>query len=108
MDLVINYPLLTDVLSCPGCRASYLHHGTVTVYSRREDAEDIRKTWIDAEDGRVVAATMRCRGDNPSARRNAVAISFWCESCHQTNELTFRQHKGQTEVEWRNGGARCP
>ena len=78
------------------------------VYSRREDAEDIRKTWVDAEDGRVITATMRCHGDNPSARRNAVGISFWCETCQQTNELTLSRHKGQTEVEWRNGGVRCP
>ena len=108
MDTVIKYPLLTDALSCPGCRGGYLHHGTVTVYSRREDAEDIRKTWVDAEDGRVITATMRCHGDNPSARRNAVGISFWCETCQQTNELTLSRHKGQTEVEWRIGGVRCP
>jgi hypothetical protein len=37
-----------DVLTCPQCRGDYLHHGTVTIYDRNEDAPYV--TIVEVED----------------------------------------------------------
>ena len=35
---------------------------------------------------------------NPSSRRDGVAIELICEECHQSTEISFAQHKGETYV----------
>lgn len=43
---------------------------------------------------------------NPSARRDGVAIRFWCETCGADNiELVVEQHKGNSFLRWRTGPA---
>ena len=37
---------------------------------------------------------------NPSRRRDAIVISFWCEGCENKPRLAIIQHKGQTFAEW--------
>ena len=85
-----------DPLLCPNCKFNYLHHDQVTVYYRLLEDEPSRATVV-----RQGVSYPSVRRDNPSERRNGVAISFWCESCHVISELTIRQQKGQTYFSWR-------
>ena len=89
-----------DVLHCPHCGGSYLHHESVTVYSRREDADQTHETRVAdrlTECG-IVPSKLSA---NPSSRRDGVSITFSCEGCPTRLELTLAQHKGQTEIVWR-------
>ncbi len=92
--------LPTEALRCPGCNGEYLHHGAVSVFTRRrEDADDGQHTHIpDGSDGTVVVdASM---AGNPSVRRDGVRIHFWCELCAEHFSLCLAQHKGVTYVSW--------
>ena len=89
-----------DILHCPDCGSSYLHHGAVTVYSRKEDNDHTLETRVAdrvAESG-IVPSKL---SSNPSSRRDGISIAFSCEMCPARLELTFAQHKGQTELVWR-------
>ena len=104
-------------LCCPRCGDEYLAHVAVTAYDRHEDAEYTTKTAIrcqdtfsggpdglvvETEQGRTVVEKERSSGSrNPSSRRHGIAISFFCEGCHETSELTVAQHKGYTFLAWR-------
>jgi hypothetical protein len=78
---------------CPCCRATdgYLHHHGVTVYSREEDGV-----------ATVTTINGGIAGENPSDRRDGIAIRFTCELCPADIELTIAQHKGHTLLAWRN------
>lgn len=95
-------------LRCPQCSDvdnsySYLHHIEVTVYSRHEDAAQIRKTQV--RDGQTVVEVVHSTGSgNPSSRRDRVAVMFGCELCGNTSRLTLAQHKGVTVAEWEPQG----
>jgi hypothetical protein len=91
---------MDQVLSCPHCGEIYLHHGTVTVYDRSEDAEASVTTVPHKSFLHPVSRPDRL-GENPSARRHGLAIAFECETCMVHAELTIAQHKGSTWVEWR-------
>lgn len=95
----------TSVLECPRCGSEYLHHAGATFFDRREDGKEALVT-------RVKGASTRMQVEhnpkgNPSARRDGLAVAFWCEACSDqtdaddTIELTIAQHKGQTEIGWR-------
>lgn len=91
-------------LHCPRCGENNLHQIGVTVYYRGEDAEYIVKTNVQ---GATTSTEMVANkeSDNPSSRRDGLAIQFRCEHCtgYPTDilELTIAQHKGSTEVGWR-------
>ena len=88
-------------LLCPKCGENYLHHETVTVYSRKEDDEKVIQTTIN--EGVLLSGVVpSSRAANPSSRRDGLTISFWCEICHAKPVLTLAQHKGNTIVEWAN------
>jgi len=82
-----------EVLKCPSCGTDegYLHHHGVTVYDRHED-------------GPVTVTTVNggAAGENPSSRRDGIAIRFTCELCPAELELTIAQHKGRTYLVWRD------
>lgn len=96
-------------LKCPTCGSEYLHHDTVTVWSRSEDnAQGVLTTVTGLGETSVVPhADMRgC----PSLRRHSVSLNFWCEDCHVTESgdvtesrlrLDIMQHKGMTLLQWR-------
>src|SRR4051794_9394562 len=68
------------VLVRPSCGNSYLHHGTVTVFDRREDAPRVRVTEVSAE--MVLARVRATKGSgNPSTRRDGLTIAFDYECC---------------------------
>jgi hypothetical protein len=99
----VEAPLVN--LPCPRCGSEYLHQGKVTVYDRGEDAETYLKTEVGAK---IVVQHVRASGqDNPSERRDGVAIEFSCENCETKDpggprlEFTIAQHKGRTEMRWR-------
>lgn len=87
-------------LLCPKCGNDYLHHVGVIIYDREEDQALVTRTIV--VDG--VARTRNMKdtdSGNPSARRNALAVQFWCEICDANPQLTIEQHKGNTRLGWR-------
>jgi len=87
-----------DHLLCPRCRGENLHHGDVRVYRRKED-DTLIITVADPMPHCEVRPDEK--SSNPSARRDGIAIQFWCEDCDQISELTIAQHKGWSMPEWR-------
>jgi hypothetical protein len=92
----------SDWLLCPGCGFfGGLHHDRVTVFDRiREDGPS---TVTEVKNGKVIRLCHNSN-NNPSSRRDGIAIRFWCECCDAISELTIAQHKGTTEMEWRIAG----
>jgi hypothetical protein len=93
-------------LHCPRCGETYLHHASVTSYDRAEDQEVTRITTVRASGAMESRSFPSIAADNPSGRRNGVAIGFNCEMCDgyfdgATMELTVAQHKGNTFLAWR-------
>jgi hypothetical protein len=86
--------LSDDVVSCPVCGGEYTHHGPVTVYERPPSGEDSPTVRTVVHMTHVEMAVVPDSA-NPSSRRDAVTIRFWCEAEHAW-ELTFVQHKGIT------------
>lgn len=92
-----------DVLLCPRCGQDYLHSGRIFVYERSEDAPETTLVLVDG--GQISANVVPSKNcENPSARRNGIAIEFWCENCESNSQLAIAQHKGQTYVRWRRAG----
>lgn len=93
-----------QVLLCPKCGGDYLHHDQVKTFCREEDEEtvvfniDFKPPKVTKEIGNL--------SKNPSSRRDAVAIHFYCELCSYLGELTIAQHKGRTFLQWRRVGER--
>ncbi len=92
-------------IRCPRCNADNLHHSTVTVFDRGEDAEMVTKTTVTGATASMEMAPSKEAG-NPSGRRDGISIRFWCEGCggdapDDIIELTIAQHKGSTEIGWR-------
>jgi hypothetical protein len=92
-----------NILLCPSCQSINLHHERIIAYERVEDNPLVQRIEINGQDVRV--SQVKNSAGNPSARRHGVAIQFWCEQCHKVNELTIAQHKGETEVGWREIGS---
>jgi hypothetical protein len=90
----------TDELACPSCGGGNLHHSTITVFSRREDEAEVLQTKVCGVRG-TVTVTRDAGADNPSRRRDGIAIGFYCETCRVAPELTIAQHKGSTFINWR-------
>lgn len=88
-------------LLCPLCGGNNLHHGAVTVFSRSEDDDNVRRTIVDRNSVTVRDMPNNVSG-NPSSRRNGLRIGFECENC-DTAELSLDiwQHKGTTYVVWK-------
>lgn len=88
-------------LLCPACGGNYLHHTEVHVYSREEDAQKVLQTTI-TRDGVASGVVDSLVAANPSPRRDGLTIKFWCELCHSKPVLMIAQHKGNTQMGWRN------
>lgn len=92
-------------LICPRCGSTYLHHIGVTVFDRKEDAQQVVRTSVDGASSSMAIVSSSDSG-NPSDRRDGVVVAFRCEQCGggtETDriELTIAQHKGETLVKWR-------
>lgn len=84
-----------SALLCPRCKGSMLHHFEVDIFERVED----QKCGLHANvTNNGVQITQDLTG-NPSARRNGIAIKFFCEDCGSKSALSISQHKGSTYVD---------
>lgn len=83
-------------LTCPCCGDTYLRHSDVTVWVRPVEDGPAHRVHV-FPDGTYEKWDGR---NNPSARRGAVGIYFSCENCRRLLQLTFAQHKGETDVVW--------
>lgn len=84
-------------LLCPNCGSDFVHVDMVEVYGRDNEDGPTRAVAVDASGSTVT--TYPC-DHNPSARRHAIRIAGWCETCDVSPfSVTFVQHKGQTTVE---------
>lgn len=83
-------------LLCPACGFTYLHHTSVEIFERSEDAEN--GVHITVEGGK--ATVDNSLKGNPSSRRHGLRIRFSCEGCEATPVLTIKQHKGKTAVDF--------
>lgn len=100
-----NNPAITDPssfgeLNCSCGGHGNLHHGNVTVFKRREDAD---VTTVIAQDGDTAQVSTFPSADtcNPSPRRSGMLIEFSCEQCPwKSMQLAIFQHKGATFMEW--------
>ena len=98
-------------LACPSCGDNYLHHESVTVYNRFEDAKTTRVTHLGTSmdgftprghnDTLTSAEVNSNECDNPSSRRHGMQIRFYCETCGENSTLNLYQHKGFTGLEWK-------
>jgi DNA-directed RNA polymerase subunit RPC12/RpoP len=89
-----------EVLTCPRCGHDRLHHGQVTVYSRRENAERTSVTTVRSD----LSATHLLPSDEVSnpGRQFGVAIVIFCEECEcNIGELTIHQRAGYEILGWR-------
>jgi hypothetical protein len=86
----------SDILKCPSCDWSNLHHVGIEIFEREEDA--IVGVHVQVED-KAVRIDDDLTG-NPSARRDGMLIRFTCETCDATPILQMSQHKGSKYVEW--------
>jgi hypothetical protein len=78
-------------ISCPRCGSEYCHHENVEVFERLEGEDGPSYSMEPGRTERIL------RDDNPSLRRNAVRIHFWCEDgCKFYMDLI--QHKGMTYI----------
>lgn len=82
-------------LLCPRCGTNYMHHEKVDIFERSEDA----KTGLRVSVSNSKASIDTSLEGNPSARRDGLIVTLWCENCHCISELSIAQHKGQTYVD---------
>ena len=112
--LIPPFTSKTFNLQCPSCGGELLHHAGLVAYDRHEDAPETVVTEL-RPDGSLSRYSRSSQfTDNPSSRRDGIAIRFWCEECgagdfedpHTASyELTIAQHKGRTHLSWRLRGS---
>ena len=84
------------VIYCAHCGGEFMHQRDVEVFHRdEEDSLTGLHAWIRG----VEFVTTESVEGNPSGRRDAVVLGFWCEQCESTTVLEFIQHKGTELVE---------
>ena len=92
----------SQVLKCPRCGYVYTHQEVYEIWNRKEDSDEGMHCLVN---GTEVKIDSDASTGNPSSRRQAISISFWCESCGVRSILDIVQHKGLTLVEWRDEGS---
>ena len=78
---------------CPRCGSQYLHQNKVEVWDRKGESQE--GAHISTSNHSLsVDSDM---SQNPSDRRDATEITFWCEECEGGESvLRLVQHKGIT------------
>ena len=98
-------------LICPSCGGNNLHHHTVEIFNRTEDAAtgvhikaEVAE-WNHDNDLKDTAMMDTNMEENPSKRRQGISIGFLCETCDGDDGvdmvLDIVQHKGSTYMFWR-------
>lgn len=92
-------------IKCPRCHEEYLHHSKVSVFTRIRGEDDPLIQKVSVGDTDVAVEIGDFAKDNPSGRRNGIAIHFWCEYCSEWGKgdmvLHIYQAKGNTYMEWK-------
>ena len=96
--LEVKLPVGDDSIPtiCPVCEGEYLHQYKADVCFRTEDAYK-GVCAVVTQDGVLQGTSQE---SNPSARRDGMTISFWCETCSEKSHLIISQHKGGTYIFW--------
>jgi hypothetical protein len=95
-----TFDLYANHLCCPRCNGECLHHGAVTIFDRKEDAKEVMIIEVENLIAKSYVAD-NINSFNPSSRRNAVTVQFWCEECDGYSEFCITQHKGTSFFGWR-------
>jgi len=92
--------VVDNELHCPHCDKEHLHHVQTFMYCRSEDKEGVFVT-ANPISGLVSQSKLELDDEgNPSVRRHATVLMFFCEGCQDTHALMIAQHKGTTFIEW--------
>jgi len=84
---------------CPKCEGTYMHQGAAYLFTR--DAESSETGTLVTSDGfRTTTDSKADMANNPSRRRDGIAIGMDCETCGPVGRLTVYQHKGETLIGW--------
>jgi hypothetical protein len=79
---------------CQGCGSDNLHHISVDVCYRDEDA----KTGVHSNTNEHRVLVDNSMEENPSARRDGIRILARCELCEKLTYINICQHKGTTYI----------
>lgn len=82
---------------CPSCGEFNLHLNNVEVFDR--DSEDALE-GVHTTTGHGTVSVERSMTANPSPRRDAIVLHFWCEHCPEVQVLRIIQHKGTEFMGW--------
>ena len=82
-------------MNCPTCGFECTHITSVEVFTRGEDKEEHTHTTVDMATNKTTVERIKGHGRNPSARRDGVILSGYCEG-NCKFEIEIAQHKGNT------------
>lgn len=86
-------------LLCPRCDGNYLHHEAVSV---RERLKEDGPGFATSVSGMADVSIRPLESNEFEGRRGHIEIEFRCETCGERPILFIKQHKGNTEMYWRN------
>ena len=94
---------LSNIIKCPHCQGENLHHYSVEIFDREEDAKTGRHVVVkhtpigsDADEFDDHIHIDVDISENPSIRRDGVSIRLVCENCKRHSTIDIVQHKGMT------------
>ena len=105
---MVQYDEYSDVIKCPHCGDTYLHHLGVETFHVEEDTNGYRVGIYDETSHGWPMLGITCPDNvvddktktNPGYRRGGVLILFGCEGCHNVSRLGIGQNKGQSMFKW--------
>lgn len=95
---IYDVELCDSELLCPQCGHDHMHHSSVLVWHREDDAET--GTFVLSNEDETFTFSNWDMKDCPSKRRGAVGILLQCEECWGESLLRIIQHKGVSYLEW--------
>lgn len=110
LPMVNSRDSVDNILECPCCGCSYLHHVGVELFNRNEDDESGEHIQLYVKESygwnnsNIIAPDHSIDNNmqsNPSLRRTGIIVKFACEDCGEIVDLCFAQHKGMTLTDWR-------
>ena len=106
LSIPLKFDNYGNDIVCPNCGNGYLHHESVGIWDRGEDAVNgkiLLISGIGDWNNKPLSFTFADENEmtwNPSPRRGGIRIQFSCECCSAVPVLAIYQHKGCTNIEW--------